>query len=184
MSYELIALPLREGETLDSDFVTRYLERKESTPRISTSSIKERLADALLSHDQDLERFEIDHRAIAEFENISIEQARKSYNHIELNSIDDTSALQIQIFDSHVTASLPFWYQGEPMDRAFARLWSCLKVIQDTTGYALFDPQIGRMVHSSNGYDNSLKRYANAMQGDEETSDEELEAKKPWWKFW
>lgn len=91
MSIDYIALPQRDRSLLNSP---------EKGPRID----KEGLATAIMGAEPNFSSFQKDYQAIADFENCTVEEAKKRWNHIELNWMNDqdNGSVQILIYDNYI----------------------------------------------------------------------------------
>lgn len=146
-------------------------------------ALKQRIADALISHNPRLEPFKFDYDEIARTMNISIERARAQWNHIELNPPEGDLAIQAWIHWDHVSFEIPYWYKGAKADAVFQQLGAYARVIRQTAGFFAYDPQTNRAfdpdregIESHDEYDRIVTNLpAIIAQGSK---------KKPWWKFW
>ena len=69
--------------------------------------MKRRVADALIAHNPKLEVFQFGYEEIAEFEKITVKQARRKYRHLELNGPEEgTNGIQITLFDDEASRAL------------------------------------------------------------------------------
>jgi GNAT superfamily N-acetyltransferase len=109
-------------------------------------ALQRRVTDALLAQNPQLQVARFAFEQIAQFEHISVEEARRRHRHLELNVPEGGNGLQIVLRDDEASVTLPFWHTGEVAAAAFLELWSYLAVIQRETGYLVFDPQIGRLL--------------------------------------
>jgi len=60
--------------------------------------IKETISAALIKHNPPLERFKVDHNAVAEMLKVSVEEAKARWNHIELNPPKGAMAIQLDVY--------------------------------------------------------------------------------------
>jgi aminoglycoside 6'-N-acetyltransferase I len=128
-------------------------------PNHEAEVLKRKVADALIAHNPKLQvsRFPYDH--IAHFEGISVEDTRRKYRHIELNGPEGGNGILIILRDDEAVLTLPFWHEGQKATDTFRELWTYLDIIRKHTGYALYDPQIGRMLEPETGSGEALARY-------------------------
>jgi hypothetical protein len=144
---------------------------------------KERIAAALIEFNPKLERFRIDFEAVCKAQNISIEEARARFNHIELNPPRDELAIQLTIHWDHVGLEFPYWYSGSQRDAVFNLALDYMKLIRQVAGFFGFDPQteaafdpatIDSLDHSA--YSRIVEIMPNIVA--------KTGGRKPWWKFW
>lgn len=151
------------------------------------TSVKLELVKALTQFNPRLEAFDFDYGEIAKLTETTIEEAKKKFDHIEINSPDGDIAVQLIIYDHHVHISVPYWYKGEDARNLFQLLKSYIKIIRDTAGYFIWDPQTGEVYDPAvNGFE-GLKKYLSVSEHLEEIvgSNKPIPVQaKPWWKFW
>jgi hypothetical protein len=100
-----------------------------------------RIAAVLLKHNPRLEPFKLDPAKLA---NLDIpEVLRLKTSHIELNSLEGDFAIQIEIFETQVGITIPYWYHGREWDEIFAKVSEYLRIIGEVAGYYVLDPQAG-----------------------------------------
>jgi hypothetical protein len=114
MSYDFHLFRPRAGE---DPYVTaqRYSDEfADSPPDPQKEALKRRVADALIAHNPKLEVFQFGYEQIAEFEKITVEQARIKYRHLELNGSEEgTNGIQITLSDDEASVTVPFWHEGD-----------------------------------------------------------------------
>lgn len=183
MSYDFILFKRRPGE---DPYVTAQRDSEQfatTPPDPEKEALKRRVADALIAHNPKLEVFQLDHEAIAKFDNITVEEARLKYRYLELNGPeDDTKGIQITLFDDEASVTVPYWHQEDEAG-TFREILDYLEIISRETGYLVYDPQGDSVFDPSEGFDDPLERYSEGVQQLDQAltgSDE----RKPWWKFW
>ena len=145
--------------------------------------IKRRISDALIKHNPRLEPFKIDHHEVAKSMNISYEQAKAQFNHIELNPPQTDLATQLTVYWDHVFITIPYWYTGAEADQVFVQLTGYLRVIQEAAGFFVYDPQTER------AFDPTKEEFGDHSEYDRIAENlpaiiAQGEPSKPWWKFW
>ena len=190
MSYDLYCYrPSSDApDVTEARAVVELLNADEEAGRTRPASpaVKERIASALMQHNPRLERFQFDFRRIAESANISEDEARTRYQHVELNPPEGDVAIQLTIYDDHVFVTIPYWYSGVDADQVFASLSDYLRIVRRASGYFAYDPQTDMafdpekiVLRDHAQYDNVVRQLpgiiAEGALG---------EQKKPWWKFW
>ena len=185
MSYDFTLFKRREGEDprvtaqRDSDAFSA------TPPDPQKEALKRRVADALIAHNPKLEIFEFDYDQIAQLRKISVEEARLTYRHLELNGPDDDpDGIQITLFDDEASVSVPFWHEGAQAEEAFREIWEYLQIISRESDYLIYDPQTERVMDPSMGFDEALDCYSSVMDRLDETLAVPQNEKKPWWRFW
>jgi hypothetical protein len=124
---------------------------------------KRSLAEALIQSDPDLTIFQFGFNQIAEFEGISIEEAKQRYRHFELNGRADGPGIQIMLFDDEASLTVPYWHKGQKATAVFAQIWGYLGVIQDVAGYKIYDPQLERIIDLATDLNVATDRYSKVV---------------------
>jgi hypothetical protein len=185
MSYDFRLIKPRRGE---DPHVTAQRDSEEfgtTPPDPLKEDLKRRIADALITHNPKLEIFQFGFDEIAKYENITVEQARVKYRHLELNGPEeDYSGIQILLFDDEASVSVPFWHEGDKAVAAFRELWSYLEIIRRETGYVIYDTQIERILATASDFDDALVHYTGVVGKIHETFPQGSSGRRPWWKFW
>jgi hypothetical protein len=184
MSYDLHCYKSKLGHPdLDEAKEGVELDEEEKFEKITPKQkiIMEKVATALRAYNPKLEFGEKDFVAIAEMENSTVEEAKEKYSDIELNTPDGELATQISIFGSVITVIVPYWYSDDRADLVFQKVHEYTKIIHQTTGYFVYDPQTETAYNPLEEEFNGLDTYNKTVKYSERLGQEE---KKPWWKFW
>ena len=144
---------------------------------------KQRISAALIARNPALEPFAFGFDDISKLENISVEDAKKKYRHIELNGpTEESNGIQITLFDDEASVTVPFWHEGAAARRVFEEIWSYLEIIEREGGFFTYDPQIDRVLDLGRDLEASLDCYDRVSR---EIADQfPVQQKKPWWQFW
>lgn len=144
------------------------------------------IAKALMVYNPRLESFQLDYTEIAKFQKISIAEAQKRFDHIELNTPEGDLATQITIFDNNVVISIPYWYSGEKAIEVFDKITNYVKIIRQTAGYFTYDPQIEKVFDPLSDNIEGIGIYLHTTEqiNHIKTPSAQKTAVKPWWKFW
>ena len=144
MSFDLYLLPAAVVGA-DEDLAEAYVERANTRPEEFTEPPdpacerrKRELADLLLRLKPGYEEFPLDFEAIAEFEQIGVEEARRKYRSIEINGASEPPEAQFTFHDHYVAVS---WYSGMPAEEMDAIL-AALSLVGD---FVVYDPQGGEV---------------------------------------
>ena len=150
MSFDLYLLPAVAVDN-DPDNARTFLDREESdfteipiALDLDLESRKRRLADCFLRLKPSYSEFQVDYAAIANYENIKIDEARRKYRYIELNGSDDPPEAQVVISDRYVVIH---WHSGtspEDMDAIVA-------VLSYEGDFVLYDPQADQVLDPRKG---------------------------------
>ncbi|MFT3823972.1 MAG: hypothetical protein QM731_08625 [Chitinophagaceae bacterium] len=141
MSYDIYCYQSHLGKP-DLEEALAAIEIIDEENRSATDpTIKVAIAKALKDYNPRLEQFEFDYEQIARLQGINIEEAKKNFNHIELNTPEGDLATQITVFDNNVSINIPYWYTGEQSEKVFKQVAAYTKIIRQTAGYFVYDPQ-------------------------------------------
>lgn len=187
MSYDLYCYKSRIGKP-DGDEASSVIEadtdkwaRKDKDPARKLAIVK-----ALTSCNPRLEAFDFDFGEIAKIDAITIEQAKDKFDHIELNLPEGDLAIQIMVYDNHALLSVPYWYTGQKVEQLFNELKVYVRIIKETAGYFVYDPQTGEVFDPAERDLDGLKKYLSVSEHMDEliNSSKVAQNKKPWWKIW
>ncbi len=185
MSYDIYCYKSRLGRP-DLEEAQTLIEVDEETETVSDSETKLKIAKALIDYNPRLENFEFDYKKIAKLRGITIDEAQKAFSHIELNTPEGDLATQITIFDNNVSITVPYWYSGDKAIDVFNKISDYTKVIRQTVGYFVYDPQTEEVFDPLIENRFGLDVYQSMTSQLETMKIEQLQKadKKPWWKFW
>jgi len=129
MSYDLYLLPLNDDASpVDANALL------ESQDDNGDPVIQQQIVDALMAHDPRLVPFDRDYAAIAEFEGITFDDAKRKWGSTELNGPDDARLAQFQISGS---SACIHWSSGTTPEE----MQQYLEIICRVAGFAVYDPQ-------------------------------------------
>jgi hypothetical protein len=150
MSFDLYLLPANEANR-DPDVARDFLDREEEAfsniPRDLDPEVeaqKRRLVDCFLRLKPSYREFPKDYAGIARFENITEDEARRKWRHIELNGSDEPPEAQVMICDRYVVIH---WYSGTPPEEMDA----VLTVLSNEENLIVYDPQAHAILDPRNG---------------------------------
>jgi hypothetical protein len=160
MSYDLSAFPLPAGmsaaEYVESE---AYESADDSPPTEEERAAMERAAAALMALDPSAERIDLEHD-------------------IEINA--DT--VQISLFAREAGISVPYWYEGAEADAVMDRVFAYARVLAETLGYTVWDPQTATVVEAGAADRGAATEILSDISG---RMDEIAQpARRPWWKIW
>ncbi len=128
-------------------------------PVAAKETRKRAIADALMKIDPVLEVFQFGFEEIAKFQNISVEEAKLRWRHMELNGPEDGPGIQITLLDDGASLTVPYWHKDKKAKAVFAQIWEYLKVIQRVGGYQIHDPQMECIVNLGSDLEKATKSY-------------------------
>lgn len=162
------------------------LEVDDETETYSDPETKLKIAKALIEFNPRLESFDFDFKEIAKLQGTAIDEAKKEFSHIELNPPDGDLAIQIIIFDNNVSITVPYWYSGEKEVEVFNKISEYTKIIRQTAGYFVYDPQSDEVFDPlvDNIFGQDIYQDMNEKVEISQSEETQKKEKKPWWIFW
>lgn len=185
MSYDIYCYkPKSKNPSLEEavNIIESY-EYEDELMETSSLAQKKQLADVLITCNPRLEVFNLDYNEIAKLENSTVEEAKAKYTYIELNPPEEDLAIQLTIDDNRVSITIPYWYEGDKINRIFHELLRYLKVINKEAGYFVYDPQINEAFDPEKVDVLNLSEYQSVM-GEIPEVVQKMVKKKSWWQFW
>jgi hypothetical protein len=185
MSYDIYCYKSKLDRP-DLEEAQSVIEVDEETETHSDPATKLKIAKALTEYNPRLESFDFDYHEISKLQGITIDEAKKEFSHIELNSPEGDLATQITIFDNNVSITVPYWYSGDNAKEVFDKIFDYTKVIRQTAGYFVYDPQIDKVFDplTENIFGLDVYQSMTAQVEKMKTEQTTIENNKPWWKFW
>ncbi len=159
LSYELKLFRVMPGERPQISGRNNPTDYDTRPPDPQKEALKQRVVVALATRHPRLKVCQLPLEQIAQFEKISIDQARSKYRHLEISDPESGNGLQIVLRDDETAVMIPFWHEGQKARDTFQELWSYLGIICRETGYRIYDPQLERMFDSTTGCDAVLAQY-------------------------
>ena len=113
MSYDLYCfLPSSDTPTIEeAQSIVESEEAGGTADDAKSVETKRKVVSALMEYHPRLEQFRFDYAAIASRRKISEEQARREWNHVEVNPPEGDPAIQLTVFGDHVAINIPFGTQ-------------------------------------------------------------------------
>lgn len=124
MSYDLQALRLSPGEDVEAALEELGAD-EDRAPTSEERDRMERIAAALEA-------------AVPSLDRVEIEDA------IELSEEEDR--VQVSIDAGEAAISIPYWFDGSEAQEVLALALRCAHVLRETGGFAVWDPQLDRLV--------------------------------------
>jgi hypothetical protein len=188
MSYDLHLLAKRPGTDLLSAaraLLAREEEEVDAGPPVPEKEArKARLAEALAKLDPHLAAFEFGYAAIAAQRGITEDEARARYRHIELNGAEDGNGIQITLRDETVEVTVPYWHRPAVAASVFAEVWRYLQLLERDGGFAVYDPQLDRVLDLAVDRPAVLECYGGVVARMPQLAAQARRPARPWWKFW
>ncbi len=93
-------------------------------------------------------------------------------------------AIQIHLSENEASVAAPYWYQGKDAGAVLGEMVRTVAVIQDASGWALYDPQAGAGVTDVADLMTSGTKTMERTARFVATKVNRSGASRPWWKFW
>jgi hypothetical protein len=100
----------------------------------------EQIADRLQAHDPQLERFTTE-------------------RHIELTRADDTG-IQVSLYPGEAAVAVAYWHTGPAARAVMQIVWTNLVILEQETGWEVYDGQLGRSLSRGQDLDEVTGWYA------------------------
>jgi hypothetical protein len=159
MSYDFRLYLPKEGKTHLEIATTEEEAIGITDPVPEKEARKKRVASSLAAINHSFKPFSFGFKEIAQFDGITIEEAKKKYRHIEMNGPEDGNGIQILLEDDRASITVPYFHKGEIARRIFKEIWRYLEIMQREGGYFIYDPQIMQIIKLEDGFDSSLACY-------------------------
>jgi hypothetical protein len=185
MSYDIYCYKSQFGKP-DLEEAQAAIEAHQDGEVVSNPETKFRISKALIEHNPRFQSFEFDYDEIARIQNISVEEAKKQFSHIELNTPEGDPVTQITIYEKVVSITVPYWYSGEQATEVFNDIFTYAKLIRQVTGYFVYDPQKEQVYDPliENLFQLDLYESMTGQVAKITTDGVHKPNTKPWWKFW
>ncbi len=184
MSYDIYCYKSKlDKPDLEEAQAIMEMDEEDSTQDFET---KFKIAKSLIEYNPKLESFEFDYEEISKLKGTSIDDAKDAFEHIELNTPDGELATQITIYGDTVSITVPYWYSGEKAEEVFNNVTQYAKVIRQTAGYFVYDPQTDKVFDplNENIFELDIYQIMTEQVGKMKSEQSVKSNKKPWWKFW
>ena len=110
--------------------------KKEINPLLKLSIVK-----ALTEYNPGLQAFDFHYGDIAKLSVKTIEEEKNKFDHIEINTSEGDAVVRLIVYNNHVFITVPYRYQNEEAKHLFKDIKSYIKIVRETAGYFVFDPQ-------------------------------------------
>jgi hypothetical protein len=145
---------------------------------------KNALATALQRINPELRPFAFDYTAIASMMEVSEEEARTRWRHIELNSAPKGYGTQITLYDDYVSIAVPYWHSNDRAEQALRQVWAYVDAMITLEGYVAFDPQLDRVLDTNADLPSALSQYARGYLATQQAAARLAKRRRPWWRVW
>ncbi len=163
MSYDFYLFKPKLGvepiETVDELFSEESEEINPGLPQPEKEARKRSLADALIRLNPQLEVYPFSFQELAEMENISEDEAKIKYRHLELNGAEEGNGIQITLNDDSAEITGPYWHSGDKVQEVFKEIWSYLELIEKEVGFVTYDPHLEKILNLSTDLPEAIEVY-------------------------
>jgi len=184
MSYDIYCYKSKTNTPNINEAASALEEMENFQPDMKSQELKTQICKALIDFNPRLEPFAFDYNEIARLQNISVDEAKNKFSHIELNTPEGDLATQITIFDNNVSLTIPYWYTGDKAREVFNKVDQYLKIINQKAGYFVYDPQTEHAYDPAKDSLAAIAVYESVTTQIGKRVSENVTTNKPWWKFW
>ena len=93
------------------------------------------------------------------------------------------NGIQVSMFGCSAAITVPYWHQGAEAVNVFEKIRSCARILVDSFGYAILDPQIDALITPESIGDDQVASNDATMKIIQ-TVIQPNARPKPWWKLW
>jgi hypothetical protein len=86
------------------------------------------------------------------------------------------------VYARSAAINVPYWYEGAEADAVMERVFAYARVISETLGYAVWDPQTGTVVEPGAGGHADAAEIMGDITG--RMGEIVQPQRRPWWKIW
>lgn len=154
----------------------------------SAEIAKQKLVTALNALDATLGVFPFKHEELARFAEVTVEEAQRRWRHLELNAPNEGTGIQVTLYDTWATISVPYLHDGPAAEVILAKTWEYTRVLASAGGYFAFDRQLDQFLDLEADYDAFFSAYA---AGEDESAElmatvamSGVRRPRAWWRFW
>ena len=160
MSYDIFCYRSSIG-TPDDNEADRVIEADTNrwAKKDYNADTKLALLKALTTYNPDLKAFDFHLGDITKLSVATIENNKNKFDHIELNPEESDIAVRLTIYSNHVFITVPYCYTGDKALQLFTDIFNYIKVIRNTAGYFVFDPQTAEVFDPEQIKFNGLNKY-------------------------
>jgi len=152
------------------------------------SETKLAILKALVNYNPDLIAYDHDFGDISKLSVDILQKEKNKFREIEINPREGEIAIRMTIYGNHVYINFPYWYKGDDAVKLFEQIKSYIKLIRETSGFFVFDPQTGKTFDPAENNFDGLDKYLSMMVFIDELIRPDItkdnKSKKPWWKIW
>lgn len=103
---------------------------------------------------------------------------------IELNGPERGSGIQILLFATGASITIPYWHAGDAAHSAWKEIWSYLHLLESEGGLRAWDPQIEAVLSLRSDLEIVLDTYVADVLSITPGLAEPRTVPEPWWRFW
>ena len=124
---------------------------------------KQQLATMLMQHNPALSIFRFGFGHIAAIEGSSEAEARIRYRHLELNGLDNGNGIQITLFDTTASITIPYWHHTQAAHQTFQEVWRYLSLLEREAGFRAYDPQLDKVLDLASDFAVVVTQYGKGV---------------------
>jgi hypothetical protein len=183
MSYDFYLFRPVAGEDPLTTGRAQGEEREEpDSPDPDAVQIKRSIAAALNAQNPRLEAHKYDYAELGRSLGISVDEAQRLYQDIELNHLK--YGIQVTLSDHSASITVAYWHSDRTIAKAvIAEIWDYLRTINREAAFLVYDPQLDRLLDLSEDYEAVTSTYLQVASRMPEIIGSAAPTNKPWWKL-
>jgi hypothetical protein len=156
MSYDLYLFHSKPGsddlhtirEILEDDEESEFIDNSPVDPIVEAK--KKEIATKLTSRYSNFKMASPDYAKIAQYLDITEDEARLKHRHIEIDALD--IGLQIILSEHRADITLPYWHSGDKAHSAMKQIWQTLEILENECQFITYDPQLDKILNLKTDY--------------------------------
>lgn len=117
------------------------------------------IVKAIVSKNQRLQATDFHYGDITKLSPSIIEKETKKCNHIAIFDASEETSVELTVYDNHVFITVPYCSIGKQAVQLFKDINDYVKIINETAGYFVFDPQSGKVFDPKDTALDGLNKY-------------------------
>jgi hypothetical protein len=189
MSYDLYCYKSKLGvpdeeeadSVIESDTDKWVTKEKDAVAKLA-------IVKAIISKNQKLQATDFHYGDVTKLSASIIEKEAKKFNRIAIFDPAGDTSLELTVYDNHVFITVPYCSKGNQAKQLFHDINDYVKIINETAGYFVYDPQSGKVFDPKEEELDGLNKYLSITEHLTEIISEQPITtniiKKPRWKLW
>ena len=113
--------------------------------------------DGLMKLNPNLKFFMVDHTALAQANNVPIEDARRRHMNSELNDLE--VGVKVSLYGTCSIVTIPYLRDGADMQRSWRRAWEYVELLARMGGFVVIDSSSGNVLDPERDHHVPIREY-------------------------